>query len=175
MTETTTPRAWDDEDDKPVIPPIPRPRPASRLDIAVAIARQKLGEFGDYERDGFSYAAAYGALSEALRLLVRAVAPEPLEDKGWALAPTPGRDRPRCPAAHPQDPTPCDGDILVTVLDAQNAGAKGCEWHAARLLASLDGGRVYGLPDAPAGTAVRVFQAASALRPFPWIERGEGR
>ncbi|MBN0043100.1 hypothetical protein JS756_03015 [Streptomyces actuosus] len=76
----------------------------------------------------------------------------------------------RCPVAHPEDPTPCDGPAVVTVLDADNAGADGCEHHAARLLASLDGGRVYGLPHAPAGTAIRVFKAADGIRPFPWIE-----
>jgi hypothetical protein len=76
----------------------------------------------------------------------------------------------RCPAAHPEDPTPCDGPAVVTVLDRQNAGADGCEHHAARLLASLDGGRVYGLPDAPAGAAIRVFKAADGIRPFPWLE-----
>lgn len=81
----------------------------------------------------------------------------------------------RCPAAHPEDPTPCGGPVVVTVLDATNAGANGCEHHGARLLASLDGGRVYGLPDAPEGTAIRTFKAAAGLRPFPWVERGEGR
>nr|QIZ01762.1 hypothetical protein HEP87_26755 [Streptomyces sp. S1D4-11] len=80
---------------------------------------------------------------------------------------------PRCPAAHPDDPTPCDGPAVVTVLDAANAGADGCEHHGARLLASLDGGRVYALPDAPAGAAIRVFKTAGATRPFAWTERGE--
>jgi len=76
----------------------------------------------------------------------------------------------RCPAAHGDDPTPCDGPPVVTVLDAQNAGADGCEQHGARLLASLDGGRVYGLPHAEAGTAIRVFKAAQGIRPFPWVD-----
>ena len=75
----------------------------------------------------------------------------------------------RCPAAHPDDPTPCDGPVVVMVLDRTNAGAKGCEHHAARLLASLEGGRVYGLPDAPEGAAIRVFKAADSIRPFPWM------
>lgn len=75
----------------------------------------------------------------------------------------------RCPAAHHEDPTPCDGPPVVTVLDRQNAGADGCEHHAARLLASLDGGRVYALPDAPEGAAIRVFKAADGTRPFPWL------
>jgi hypothetical protein len=73
-----------------------------------------------------------------------------------------------CPAAHPDDPTPCGGPIVVMVLDAQNTGARGCENHAARLLASLEGGRVYGLPDAPEGAAIRVFKATADIRPFPW-------
>lgn len=77
---------------------------------------------------------------------------------------------PRCPAAHPEDPTPCDGPPVVTVLDARNAGAEGCEHHAARLLASLVSGRVYALPDAPDGAAVRVFKAADTIAPFAWCE-----
>ena len=76
----------------------------------------------------------------------------------------------RCPSAHPDDPTPCSGPVAVTVLDAQNAGANGCEHHAARLLASLEGGRVYALQDAPEGAAIRVFRAAGGIRPFPWLD-----
>lgn len=76
----------------------------------------------------------------------------------------------RCPAAHPDDPTPCDGPTVVMILDARNAGAKGCEHHGARLLASLEGGRAYPLPDAPEGAAIRVFKAADSIRPFPWID-----
>ena len=74
----------------------------------------------------------------------------------------------RCPAAHPDDPTPCVGPVVVMVLDAENAGARGCEHHGARLLASLEGGRVYGLPDAPEWIAIRVFKATAGIRPFPW-------
>ncbi|WP_399559026.1 hypothetical protein OIA45_49150 (plasmid) [Streptomyces chartreusis] len=72
----------------------------------------------------------------------------------------------RCPAAHQDDPTPCDGPPAVTVLDRHNAGLDGCEHHGARLLASLEGGRVYPLPDAPEGAAIRVFKAAAELPPF---------
>ncbi|WP_330347517.1 hypothetical protein [Streptomyces sp. NBC_00582] len=82
---------------------------------------------------------------------------------------------PRCPAAHPEDPTPCDGPPVVTVLVTNTTGANGCEHHAARMLASLEGGRVYALPDAPAGAAIRVFKAAATIRPFVWVERGEGQ
>ncbi|MER6784729.1 hypothetical protein ABT330_08840 [Streptomyces sp. NPDC000658] len=81
----------------------------------------------------------------------------------------PSTDR-RCPAAHPDDPTPCTGSVAVTVLDAFNAGANGCEHHGARLLASLDGARVCALPGAPEGAAIRVFTAADALRPFCWLD-----
>ena len=74
----------------------------------------------------------------------------------------------RCPATHPQDPTACRGPVAVTVLDTANHGTSGCEHHAARLLASLDRGRVYALPDAPPGAAIRVHKAADGIRPFPW-------
>jgi predicted nucleotidyltransferase len=76
----------------------------------------------------------------------------------------------RCQAAHPKDPTPCVGPPVVTVLDAVNEGADGCEHHGARLLASLDRGRVYPLPDAPEGAAIRVFKAADTIRPFCWVD-----
>ncbi len=76
----------------------------------------------------------------------------------------------RCPAAHPDDPTPCAGPVAVTVLDMLLAGADGCEHHAARLLASLDGGWVVALPDAPPGAAIRVFKAADTTRPFCWFD-----
>ncbi|MDK1348040.1 hypothetical protein QNO09_33115 [Streptomyces sp. 378] len=76
----------------------------------------------------------------------------------------------RCPAAHPEDLTPCTGPVVVTVLDAANSGAGGCEHHAARLLASITAGRPVAMPDAPAGIAVRIFRAAHHMRPYPWRE-----
>ncbi|MFF7101467.1 hypothetical protein ACFY9X_14965 [Streptomyces nigra] len=79
-------------------------------------------------------------------------------------------DTVRCPAAHHDDPTPCDGPAVVTVLDQYNDGADGCEHHGARLLASLERGRVYALPHAPAGAALRVFTAADDIPPFAWCE-----
>lgn len=82
-------------------------------------------------------------------------------------APTP--DTPvRCPAAHPEDSTPCGGPVVVTVLDAENAGADGCEHHAARMLASISGARPVAKPDAPAGVAARIFRTAHHTHPFPW-------
>lgn len=73
----------------------------------------------------------------------------------------------RCPAAHPEDPTPCGGPIAVTILDNTGAGADGCEHHAARLLASMDDARPVSLPEHP-GAAIRVHKAAQSIRPFPW-------
>ncbi|MFG3048116.1 hypothetical protein ACGFZR_24690 [Streptomyces sp. NPDC048241] len=67
----------------------------------------------------------------------------------------------RCPATTLSDPTPCQGPVAVTVLDRTNAGADGCEYHAARLLAQIPGGRVYALPGAPDGAATRVFTNAA--------------
>ncbi|MFD5227392.1 hypothetical protein ACFWJ5_02395 [Streptomyces qaidamensis] len=144
--------------------------PALPSDLAVAtrVAQTLFADYGDSSRDGFSYPEAYGALRESLRLVLRALDADLDDEKGYALVRTPGGDQ-RCPAAHPEDPTPCSGPVVVTVLDATNAGADGCEHHAARLLASLDGGRVYALPDAPDGAATRVFKTADTTRPFPWI------
>jgi hypothetical protein len=70
-----------------------------------------------------------------------------------------------CPATFPTDPTPCRGPVAVTILDAHNHGADGCEYHAAILLAQLKGGRPVALPTAPAGAAIRVFLAAGGERP----------
>ncbi|MER6064848.1 hypothetical protein ABT167_27475 [Streptomyces sp. NPDC001792] len=120
----------------------------SDLDVAISVGQQLL------DSDSLM------AVREALRLLLRALGAEPVSTTV---------DTPRCPAAHPEDPTPCGGPIVVTVLDAHNAGANGCEHHGARLLASLDGGRVYPLPDAPDGAAIRVFKAVDGIRPFPWL------
>lgn len=137
------------------VPPAPEP---TDLDVAIRVAQQLL----DSDQ--------VPSLREALRLLLRALGAEPTE----AAAP-PEPPEVRCPAAHPDDPTPCDGRPVVTILDATNAGADGCAHHGARLLASLDGGRVYALPDAPPGTAIRVFKAAAELKPYPWVQRGEGQ
>ncbi|MEU2584484.1 hypothetical protein ABZ612_16310 [Streptomyces avermitilis] len=123
------------------------------LDVAIRVAQQLLDS--DHAL----------SLREALRLLLRALGAEPVAAAPQLQAPVV-----RCPAAHPQDPTPCDGPPVVTVLDANNAGADGCEHHAVRLLASLDGGRVYALPDAPDGAAIRVFKAADTTRPFVWFD-----
>lgn len=75
----------------------------------------------------------------------------------------------RCSAAHTDDPTPCQGDQhAVRIIDAKGYDAEGCEHHGARLLASLDGARVY--PGNVSGAATRVLAAADTIRPFCWYE-----
>ncbi|MEV6116610.1 hypothetical protein AB0L59_30085 [Streptomyces sp. NPDC052109] len=92
------------------------------------------------------------------------------EGKSWSEAVTlPIEPEPRCPAAHSEDPTPCVGPVVVTVLDRENAGADGCAHHAVRLLASLTGGQPVAKPDAPDGIALQVFRTAGRTRPFPWL------
>ncbi|MGW2896819.1 hypothetical protein ACWDAO_19935 [Streptomyces sp. NPDC001212] len=140
---------------------------SSELSAAVKVARDMLAAYADVDHgDLFALNQAHGAIRESLRILLRAV---DTDEKGYTLTGTPGGDQ-RCPAAHPEDPTPCRGPVVVTVLDAQNAGADGCEHHGARLLASLASGRVYPLPDAPEGAAIRVFKAADTIRPFCWLD-----
>lgn len=77
-----------------------------------------------------------------------------------------------CPAAHPEDPIPCNGPVVVTILDEENGSADGCELHAVRLLASLVGGRPVAKPDIPEGIALRIRHEASRTRPFAWREVG---
>lgn len=138
---------------------------AGEFQAAIRTAQKMLAAYGDSSGfDQFGYAQAHGALAESLRILLRALDAEP------AVSPM-GDAVPHCPAAHPDDPTGCNGPVAVMVLDRDNGGARGCEHHAARLLASLDGGRVYPLPDAPDGAAIRVFKAADTIRPFCWYKK----
>ncbi len=74
----------------------------------------------------------------------------------------------RCPAAHPSDPSGCAGPVAVTVVDRSGSGVDGCELHAARMLASLTDARVYALPDAGEGAALRTFKAAAGMPSFAW-------
>ncbi|MFI1184747.1 hypothetical protein [Streptomyces californicus] len=109
--------------------------------------------------DGSAMARMIGRLEVTVEQLIEVVDGQP--------AGTPVR----CPAAHPEDATRCGGPVVVTVVDAENAGADGCEHHAARMLASISGARPVAKPDAPAGMAVRIFRTAHHTHPFPW--RGE--
>jgi hypothetical protein len=141
------------------------------LDTAVRVAREMLAAYGstDYA-DPAAVAQALGATRESLRILLRALG---VETTAPPAAPAPPAER--CPAAHPEDPTPCGGPVVVTVLDRHNAGVNGCEHHGARLLASVDGARVVPLPTAPEGAATRVFKTADSTPPYAWAKRGERR
>lgn len=116
----------------------PAPQPTS-LAVAARVAQLLLAEHEHVDhRDLFAVNRAHGALVESLRILLRALDTETAITSGNAEAP-------HFPGAHLDDPTPCDGPTVVTVLDAANAGADGCEHHAVWLLASLAGGRGYAL------------------------------
>ncbi|MEH0637285.1 hypothetical protein QBA35_28840 [Streptomyces bottropensis] len=146
---------------------LPEPPEPTDLAVAARVAQLLLAEHERVDHtDVFALNRAHGALAEALRLLLRAVGAEADGEVSGSRNNPSGQ---RCPAAHPDDPTSCSGPPTVTVLDRHNAGANGCQHHGARLLASLDGGRVYGLPHATPGTAIRVFKAAEGIRPFPWV------
>lgn len=119
----------------------------SDLDVAIRVAQQLL------DSDQIL------SLREALRLLLRALGAEPTTR--------------RCPAAHPEDLTPCTGPVVVTVIDDHNATADACELHAVRLLASIIGGRPVAKPDAPEGIALRIAHEASRTRSFAWREVGK--
>jgi hypothetical protein len=137
----------------------------TELEAAIRVARLILAEHEHTDPgDLLAVNHAHHATREALRILLHNLNAEPDVTSSRAG----GSER--CPAAHPEDPTPCGGPVAVTILDRDNAGAKGCEWHAARLLASLAGGRVYPLPDAPEQAAIRVFKGADSLHPFPWVD-----
>ncbi|MFF4763339.1 hypothetical protein [Streptomyces sp. NPDC001276] len=75
----------------------------------------------------------------------------------------------RCAAAHPEDPTPCNGPHdAVRVLGANGSYADGCEHHGARMLASVEGARAVD-GSVPAASA-RVAMASGIIRPFPWVD-----
>ncbi|MFE9432176.1 hypothetical protein [Streptomyces sp. NPDC006640] len=178
MTQPLTPTAWDADDNKPAIPKIPHPRTPqatepSDLAVAVDLGRRVLDSGNPV------------ALCEALRLVLRA-----LDTEGSSLVRTPGgdpvrgasekvfteaRENPsgqRCPAAFTDDAAACDGPPVVLILDPNNRGAEACEHHGARLLAVIKDGRPVALPDAPEGTASRVFKAAASLRYFAGHQGG---
>ncbi len=80
----------------------------------------------------------------------------------------------RCPAAHPEDPTPCEGPAdAVKVIDQHHSEVRGCVHHAARLYASLVGPRVY--PVAVESAALEVYYRAQRTEPFAWHTEGGAR
>lgn len=85
----------------------------------------------------------------------------------------------RCAAAHDEDPTGCVGPLDAVLIrdrqmsrarDAMTEGVPGCIHHGARMLASLEGGRVYPGPGGVDGDAIRVYKEAQTTRPFAWLE-----
>ncbi|MQS99032.1 hypothetical protein FF041_02100 [Streptomyces jumonjinensis] len=81
--------------------------------------------------------------------------------------------RARCAAAHADDPTRCEGaGDAVLVRDRYTAvgGVLGCVHHGARMLASIEGGRVYP-GHAPGSAAIAVWTRAQSIRPFAWVAR----
>ena len=75
----------------------------------------------------------------------------------------------RCAAAHPDDPTACEGaGNVVRIVDKHGTSVLGCVHHAARLYASLIRPHVY--PTEGNGwAAIDVFQHAQTLPPFCWV------
>ena len=84
------------------------------------------------------------------------------------------RDKIRCAAAHPDDSSPCDGPPdAVRVMDRAGAPATGCIHHAAMMLASITGARVY--PGSINGAAIAAYNRAAGMTPFAFHRSGRGR
>jgi len=82
-------------------------------------------------------------------------------------------DAARCPAAHPEDPSPCHGPAdAVLVVDAVGDEAIGCVHHGAALLASVAGSRVY--PLTVPGAAIDCHRRAVRLPSCPFYRRVAG-
>jgi hypothetical protein len=98
---------------------------------------------------------------------------EPDERYCRACQAAPGRVD-RCEAAHPADSSGCEGPAeAVQVLDGAGGRVYGCVRHAAVMLASIAGARVY-----PAGiplAAIEVYRRAKRLRPFQLNQAGGDR
>ncbi|MEU0783256.1 hypothetical protein ABZ341_16995 [Streptomyces sp. NPDC006173] len=145
----------------------------SNLTVAVNVVRLLLAEHEHVDhRDLFAVNRAHGALAEALRILLRAAGVEGTDEERTVSVPPPNGGQ-RCPAAFTDDAAPCDGPPVVLILDPNNRGAEGCEHHGTRLLAVIKDGRAVALPEAPEGTASRVFRAAASLRYFASHKHGE--
>lgn len=71
----------------------------------------------------------------------------------------------RCEAAHREDSRPCQGPTdAVRLVDPSGAEETGCVLHAAVVLASVKGVRVY--PGSVEGAAIEAFKRAQGMRPF---------
>ena len=79
----------------------------------------------------------------------------------------------RCPAAHPEDPSPCEGPHdAVRIVDQHSTEVLACIHHGARLYASLERARVYPTPGND-GAAIEVYRRAQTIQPFEWMKRGQ--
>jgi len=77
----------------------------------------------------------------------------------------------RCAAAHPDDPSRCDGPPdAVRVVDRTGAAASGCVHHGAVMLASIAAARVY--PGSVDGAAIAAYNQAADLTPFAFLGPG---
>ena len=82
-------------------------------------------------------------------------------------------DAVRCPAAHPEDRSSCQGPAdAVLIVDAVGDEAIGCVHHGAALVASVAGTRVY--PLAVPGAAIDCYRRAVGLPSFPFYRRAVG-
>lgn len=109
------------------------------LAIAIRVGRHMLATYGNVGHgDIYAYAQAHGGLTEALRILLRALGAESQglpgktagerlssgeAERSGAWSSQEKQVGQRCPAAHLEDPTGCNGPASVTVTDANNAGA----------------------------------------------------
>ncbi|MEU4201717.1 hypothetical protein [Streptomyces sp. NPDC045470] len=79
----------------------------------------------------------------------------------------PDRTPPRCPAAPPPDPTPCEEPHdAATIIHPTDREIAGCVHHCARALAGLEGARVR--PFIPAGSAMEICLRSRELPSFAW-------
>lgn len=83
-------------------------------------------------------------------------------------------DEGRCPAAHVDDPDPCEGPEAVVILDEHGDEARACVHHGARLYASLHRPRVRPLSGHD-GIALEVYYRAQHTAPFAWITDRRGQ
>lgn len=74
----------------------------------------------------------------------------------------------RCPAAHAEDPTPCDGPAdAVTIRDQYGAEQGGCVNHGSAYLASIEHATVH--PGSVDGAAIEMYRRAQTRRPFDFL------
>lgn len=81
----------------------------------------------------------------------------------------------RCEAAHPDDPTACEGPPdAVKVIDQYGTAAQASVQHGTRLCASLIGPRVRPGSVLVPGAALTAYHRAQRTAPFVWQHDGNG-